>query len=64
MVGLIQEDVTQGPNSALIGQFPHVEVVMGGVRMTGLLDTGCQTTLIQHSVFAKCFLKNAFKVIP
>lgn len=37
---------------------------MGGVEMTGLLDTGSQTTLIQHIVFAKHFPEYALKELP
>lgn len=56
-MGLSQADVSQGPTAALIGQCPHVEVVMDGVEMTGLLDTGSKTTLIQNCVFVKHFLE-------
>lgn len=37
---------------------------MSGVEITGLLDTGSQTTLIQHSVFAKHFPEYAVKELP
>ena len=63
-MGLSQEERLQGPAEALIGQCPYVEVEMGGVIMTGLLDTGSQTTLIRHSVFTKHFPEYVVEELP
>lgn len=32
-----QEKELQGATSALLGEYPHVPVVIGGVEMTGLI---------------------------
>lgn len=54
----------QEPASALMAECPHVEVKMGGISMTGLLDTGSQTTLIRHSVFSHHFPEYEVKELP
>lgn len=40
----------QGASTAFVGECPLIEVCMGGVKMTGLLDTGSQVTLVQQQV--------------
>lgn len=54
-MGLGQEEELQGPTPVLIGQCPQVEVVMGGVKMNGLLDTGSQISMMRHSLFTQHF---------
>lgn len=63
-MGLGQKKLLEEPANALIGECPHVEMRMGGVNMTGLLDTGSQTTLIRHSVFAQHFPVYEVKELP
>lgn len=63
-MGLGQGERLQEPADALIGQCPHVEVKMDGVTMSGLLDTGSQTTLLRHSVFSQHFPEYTVKELP
>lgn len=63
-MGLGQKKLLEEPANALIGERPHVEVKMGGVNMTGLLDTGSQTMLIRHSVFTQHFPEYEVKELP
>ena len=63
-MGLEQAEALEGPMEALIGQCPQVEVVMGGVKMTGLLDTGSQLSIIRHSLFLEHFSNYVVKELP
>lgn len=63
-MGLDREKELQGTTSALIGECPHVPVVIGGVEMTGLLDTGSQTTLMRHIVLMEHFPEYGVKEPP
>lgn len=63
-MGLDRENVLEGATSALIGECPQVEVVIEGVKMTGLLDTGSQTTLMRQSVLTKHFPESGVRELP
>ncbi|XP_035984487.1 uncharacterized protein LOC118558123 [Fundulus heteroclitus] len=52
-MGCITND--QGAATPFIGKCPTIELSMGGVRMTALLDTGSQVTLVQQQVMDSYF---------
>ena len=54
-MGLGQAEEIKGPMETLVGQCPQVEVVVGGVRMKGLLDTGSQISIMQQNFFTQHF---------
>ncbi|XP_014835348.1 PREDICTED: uncharacterized protein LOC106913120 [Poecilia mexicana] len=45
----------RGATTPFIGKCPTIELSMGGVRMTALLDTGSQVTLVQQQVMDSYF---------
>ena len=53
-----------GANEQFIGQCPLIDVVMGGVPLRGLLDTGSQVTLMQQSLFDQHFSQNQMGAGP
>lgn len=63
-MGLDHENEVQGATSALIGECPQVEVMIGGVKMTDLLDTSSQTTLMRQSVLVKQFPEYSVRELP
>lgn len=63
-MGLGCENELQEATSALTGECSHVEVVIGGVKVTGLMDTGSQTTLMRQSVLARQFQEYGVKELP
>lgn len=48
--------------SAFIGDCPTVEICIAGVRLTGLLDTGSQVTLMQQSLLKQHFAGHQVRV--
>lgn len=50
--------------AALIGDCPLAEVSVGGVALTGLLDTGSQVTLMQQSLLTRQFPEYGVNDVP
>lgn len=53
--GLTRETEKTRTDVAFVGQCPSIDVVINGVKMRGLLDTGSQVTLMQEQLFNQHF---------
>lgn len=49
----------QGTTETFIGECPTIEVIIEGIKLKGLLDTGSQVTLIRQSLFETHFSQTA-----
>ena len=64
VAGLVDTPPPTRASETFIGQCPTIEIVIEGVRLSGLLDTGSQVTLMAESVFNAHFTETKLGKTP